>query len=196
MTNLLYKYSRRKHGWRVRFLMTEDGKNPIKDRVMVINGYGAEYMVEVQPGTPEDKIPHHLEDLTTKLLKDLEERDLLHVSRESLMFAVFAKVIRSQSQQFVGLLVQEKKRDLQMFNNHVDKMVRSLEGNYKTLLGEEQVEQFLGDLEDVVFDVFLKFKEVIDTGRLEDFQNYVKAFDEESKVAQMEVVEKKDNSKK
>ncbi|MHA2009946.1 MAG: hypothetical protein ACW980_21745 [Promethearchaeota archaeon] len=187
MTNLLYKYSKRKHGWRVRFLLGEDGKNPITNKLMIINGMGAEYLIEVPEGTPEDKVGHYLEDLTTKFLKDVEERDMLHIARESLMFAVFAKAIRSQSQQFVGLLTKDKKHDLQMFNNHVDKMTRSLEVNFGNLIGKEQTDKFLEDMEDVVFNVFLKFKDVIDTGRLEEFEKYVQTFDKETKVSEMKV---------
>ena len=119
MTNLLYKYSQRKRGWRVRFLLGPDGKKPIQGKLMIVNGHGAEYLIQVEDGTPEDKVDHYLEDLTTKFLKDVEERDLLFVSRESLMFMVFAQVIRSQSQQFVGYLTHEKKKQIKIFNKQL-----------------------------------------------------------------------------
>lgn len=189
MTNLLYKYSKRKSGWRVKFLLGKDGKNPIKGKLMIVNGYGAEYLIQVEKGTPKGKVDHFLEDLTTKFLKDVEERDLLFVSRESLMFMVFAKVIRSQSQQFVSYLTHDKKHDLQMFNNHVDKMVRSLESNYSSMLGKDQIEQFSEDMEDLVFDTFLKFKECTDTGKIDEFRNYMKSFNTETPVLKMKVEE-------
>lgn len=196
MTNLLHKYAKRKHGWRVKFLFDDDD-NLIPDKVMVINGIGGEYLIGVEEGTPEDLVPHHLEDLVTKFLRDVEEKDMIYVAKESLMFTVIAKALRTQSQLFAPLLVRDKKHNLQMFNNHADKMVKSLRENFHTLIGEEQTEKFIEDMEQVVFNVFMKFKEVGENGRLADFQTYVMAFDSETKVAQMGVVkeEKKEEPK-
>ncbi len=184
MTNLLYKYSKRTRGWRVKFLMGKDDK-PIEGKVMIINGMGAEYLIEVEKDTPEDMVGHHLEDLVTKFLKDVEEKDIMYVSRETLMFMVFAQVIRAQSQCFVSYLTKDKKHDLQMFNNHVDKMVRSLESNYTELIGGDQIEKFSEVMGDVVFDVFLKFKEMAEVGKLDEFRNYVTAFNTEPSVVKM-----------
>jgi hypothetical protein len=195
MTNLLHKYSNRKHGWRVKFLFDKK-EQLIEDKVMVINGIGGEYMIGVEEGTPEDLIPHHLEDMVTKFLKDVEEKDMIYLAKESLMFTVLSKALRTQSQLFAPLLVRDKKHNLQMFNNHADKMVKSLKENFHSLIGEEQTEKFIEDMEQVVFNVFMKFKEVGETGRLADFQTYVMAFDSETKVAQMQVVEEKEEKPK
>lgn len=175
MTNLLRTYSKRKSGWRVKFLMEKGTTNVLQDRVMIINGMGAEYLIEAGTDNP-DKIGHYLEDRATKAIKQLEEKDLIFTSQEALLFAVFARAIRSQSQCFVNMLVREKKHDLQMFNNHVDKMVRSLEINYEKLLGKEQAQLFLDEQEDVVYDMFSGYKTAILNGELRQFVDYIKAF--------------------
>jgi len=189
MTNLLRSYSSRKTGWRVKFLIKEGSKEIIEDRVMIINSQGAEYLIEPDTTDPE-KILHSLEARVTKTLKDLEERDMMYMLRESLIFAVFARAIRSQSQCFVNLLVRDKKHDLQMFNNHVDKMIRSLEINYELLLGKEQADMFLDEHEDVVMDVFSKFKVAIDEGKLKEFVDHVKGFGDKpmAKEVKMELL--------
>lgn len=175
MTNLLRSYANRKSGWRVAFLSHEG--NIVEDRVMVVNGYGSEYLIEADSGIKEEeKRLHNLELKVTKTLQEMEEKDMIYMLQESLMFAVFARAIRSQSQSFVNLLVREKKHDLQMFNNHVEKMVRSLEINYKKLLGEDQIDLFLDEQEDIVFQVFGKFKSAIAAGQLEEFIDYVNSF--------------------
>ena len=175
MTNLLHKYSKRKTGWRVKFLFDDSGK-PINDKVMVINGLGNEYLIATEDGTPDDKVGHFLEDLVTKFLKDVEEKDLIFVSKETLMFMVFAKVIRTQSQLFIGYLTKDKKHDLQLFNNHVDKMVKSLESNYMNMLGKEQVELFSKEMEGVVIDLFSVFKDSLDNGSILGLMNHVKEY--------------------
>lgn len=187
MTNLLYKYSQRKHGWRVAFLLGEDGKKPIRGKLMVINDRGAEFLIEVPKGTSKQKKDQVLEEMTAKFIIDNEESDMMFMTRESLMFAVFARVIRTQSAHFVGYLRQEKKQDLQIFNDRVDMMLRTLEINYKDMLGKEQTELFLTEMEELVMEVFSIFKGAVDTGKLEEIRNHIKSFNTEKVVTKMEV---------
>lgn len=194
MTNLLRSYSNRKQGWRVKFLIEKGTNNVIQDRVMIINGHGAEYLIEPETDDPDKLLPL-LEARVTKTIRELEERDILYITQQQLIFAVFARAIRSQSQCFVNLLAREKKHDLQMFNNHVDKMVRSLEIDFEKLIGKEQSELFMDEQEDVVLDVFSQFKAASETGRLKEFVEYVKDFGKEpaGKEIKLEVVN--DNSR-
>jgi hypothetical protein len=174
MTNLLRKYSKRKHGWRVVFMWDKD-KKIVEDTVLVSNGRGVEYAIAVDEDVDEETKLHWLENRVTKTIKELEEKDMIYVARESLMFGVFAKVIQSQTQCFVDFLTKDKKYDFNMYVSHTDKMARMLK-EYYAVFGKENVDAISESLEDITFDVFSNFKKAVEDGRLEEFSAYVKGF--------------------
>lgn len=175
MTNLLHKYSKRKEGWRVKFLFTKD-KKVIQDTVMVINGMGNEYMVQVDEGTPEKLIPHHLENKVVKLVKELEANDINFVTRESLMYAIMVEALRAQTQYFVGYLKKEEKQKLNDFNRKADNMAKVLSMPYKRLVGEDMLETIKGDIAEAVYGMYDMLRQSSDAGMAEDFIQHVKSF--------------------
>ena len=175
MTNLLRKYASRKAGWKVRFMITEDGK-VVEDKVIITNGRGADYIIVPDENLEGDVLLHDLERKATAKIKEMEEKDLMYVSRETLMFAVLARAIRSQSQCFIGLLTHDKKYDLNLYVNHTDKMTKSLDENYKGILTPEVYNRFTDDMEDVVFDIFNGLKDSFSKGDILAFRDHVKNF--------------------
>ena len=178
MTNLLSKYSKRKEGWRVKFLFLED-KSVVQDSLMVINTVGQEYLVSVEEGTPKDKIPYHLEDQTRKLINDLENRDKQFVTRESLMYAIIAEALRAQTQYFVGYLKHDEKRKLNEFNRIVERMAKNLSKPYERVVGKDMLEELKGDVAEALYNIYDVFREAIDDGKTEAFLEHVKSFKKE-----------------
>jgi ssRNA-specific RNase YbeY (16S rRNA maturation enzyme) len=175
MTNLLHKYSKRKDGWRVKFLFTKDDK-VIQNSVYVINNTSAEYLVTVDEGTPEDKVPHHLENKVVKLINKLENRDRELVTRESLMFGILAKTLRAQSQFFVGFVSKEEKQKLNDFNRRCDRMANTLTKPYQKLIGKEQLEALEGDMGEAIYRVYDAFRYSIETGKQNDFMKMIESY--------------------
>jgi hypothetical protein len=182
MTNLLSKYSKRKEGWKVRFLFLKD-KSVVQNSVMVINNMGQEYLVEVDEGTPEEKVPHHLEHKVTQLIKDLESRDMQYVTRESLMYAIIAEALRAQTQYFVGYLKHEEKRRLNDFNKRVEQMTKNLSKPYERLVGKDMLEELKGDVAESLYTMYDIFRYTIDEGNTAEFMAHIKSFNvEEEKI--------------
>lgn len=168
MTDLLRKYSKRKHGWKVEFILDED-KKILEGGVFVVKDK-AKFIIK----NPE---PKELEKQVTAFIKNREEKDMETFAREKLLFAGFVKTLRSQSQYFVGFLTNEAKHKLTLFNNHSDKMVKSLGNDYEVILGKEKYDQLMDSFEDMNFTVFTKLRDAILEGKAEKFMEYVNNFD-------------------
>ena len=161
-------------------MWTKD-KKIVESSVLVTNGRGAEYMVAVEEDVDEETKLRWLEQRVTKVIKELEEKDMVYVCREALMFGVFTSVTRSQAECFIDFLTKDKKYDLNMFLSHADKMTKTL-AEYNTIFGEEQVKQITEALTSVVHDMFTAFKTASEDGRLPQLAEHIKQFYEPTKT--------------